>query len=544
MKRYIEQPENKNFDVVIVGGGISGACVAYEAASRGLSVALFEKSDFGGATSAATSKLIHGGLRYLSYFELGLVRESLRERRILENIAPNFVFPLPFLIPTYKGGVSSNRWVLKLGMILYDLLSFDKGHTRDKSKKLPVHHSLSRKEIVEISPLLDKKDLSGGHVYYDCQSFSPERLTLAFIKSAVAQGARVSNYTEVTDFLRSPDGRIVGIYAKDRLTGRNSVVRGSLVINSGGPWAGTLLDKASGKKSPHSIRMSEGIHIIVPSITKEHALVLQTPARRHFFLIPWRGKSLIGTTDKDYKGNPDEYHVTRESIQEFIAEINATFGQEVIRYQDIIHAYGGLRPLTDTHTESSYSTSRRYEIFDGASEGLPGLITVEGGKYTTSRNLAASVLKVIEQNLDRTLPRSMTGKRPLFGSEMHSLDDFTEGAIRNNPDFLSQTIRYLVRAYGTEYSRILDLAREVPALAETVNPDGEILAEVLFAVREEMAVSLFDVLTHRTGLGTLGLPEAPLLGEIAGVMARELKWDQAKTAEEIESVRRRLGMPV
>lgn len=542
MKRYIEHPEVRSFDLIVVGGGISGACVAYEAASRGLRVALFEKSDFGGATSAATSKLIHGGLRYLSYLEFALVRESLRERRILEDIAPNFVYPLPFLIPAYPG-LSSNRWVLKLGMILYDLLSLDKGHTRDPSKKLATHHSLSKEEVVRIAPLLDNPKLKGGHVYYDCQSLFPERLTLAFIKSAVACGARVSNYAEVQDFIHGTDGRIAGIIAKDRLTGKTTAVRGSVVVNSGGPWAGTLLDTAAGKKSEHGIKMSEGIHIIVPSLTKDHALVLQTPAKRHFFIIPWRGKSLIGTTDKEYKGNPDEYRVTRASIEEFLTEINGTFGKEVIRYQDIIHAYGGLRPLTDTHTEGTYSSSRRYEIFDGEEEGTPGLITVEGGKYTTSRNLAESVLAVVDKHLDRTLQPSQTRVRPLYGSEMKDLGTFLQGAIKNNPDFTAGTITYLVHCYGTDYTRVLDIARESPNLARPMNPDGEILAEVIHAIREEMAITLLDIVTRRTGFATMGLPEDGLFREIAAVAAKELRWDQAKTTAEMEEVRRRLAIP-
>ncbi|MCE9596731.1 MAG: glycerol-3-phosphate dehydrogenase/oxidase [Spirochaetia bacterium] len=542
MKRYIEHPEVRSFDVIVVGGGISGACVAYEAASRGLRVALFEKSDFGGATSAATSKLIHGGLRYLSYFELGLVRESLRERRILEDIAPNFVYPLPFLIPAYPG-ISSNRWVLKLGMILYDMLSLDKGYTRDRSKKLPHHHSLSREEVVKIAPILDNAKLKGGHVYYDCQSLFPERLTLAFIKSAVACGARVSNYAEVKEFVHGTDGQIAGVVAQDRLTGKSTVVRGSLVINSGGPWAGKLLDAAAGKQSEHGIRMSEGIHILVPPITKDHALVLQTPAKRHFFAIPWRGKSLIGTTDKEYKGNPDEYRVSRASIEEFLTEINATFGKEVVRYKDIIHVYGGLRPLTDTHTESTYSSSRRYEIFDGAEEGMAGLITVEGGKYTTSRNLAESVMKVAEKHLECSLPASRTRLRPLYGSEMKDLDVFMRGAIQNNPDFTAGTITYLVHSYGTDYTRVLDIARETPALASPKNPDGEILAEVVFAIREEMAVTLLDIVTRRTAFATMGLPEDGLLREIASVAAKELKWSQEKSAAELELVQRRLAIP-
>ncbi|HMY46011.1 MAG TPA: FAD-dependent oxidoreductase, partial [Leptospiraceae bacterium] len=236
MIRYIEHPTSEEFDLAVIGGGISGACVAYEAASRGLSVALFEKNDFGGATSSATSKLIHGGLRYLNYFEFGLVRESLRERRILEDIAPNLVYPLPFLIPNYRG-VTTNRWVLKAGMILYDLLSFDRGWTVHESKRLPYHHTIDAQAARKIAPLLPEEKLTGAHIYYDCQSIFPERLTLSFLKSAEAHGAKLSNYSAATAFGRSEQGRITSISVRDVLNGKETQVRSKLVINSAGPWA-------------------------------------------------------------------------------------------------------------------------------------------------------------------------------------------------------------------------------------------------------------------------------------------------------------------
>jgi len=204
VKRFIESYDGQPFDLIVVGGGITGACVAYDAAGRGLKVALLEKKDFGWATSAATSKLIHGGLRYLANLEIGLVRESLRERRILENIAPNFVYPLPFLVPTYEGR-KSNKWLIETGMILYDILSFDKGKTWDKAKKIPGHQSLSREEALREEPNLREEGLTGAAVYYDCQSICPERLTLAFVKSAEKSGAQVANRAEVTGFLHGKD---------------------------------------------------------------------------------------------------------------------------------------------------------------------------------------------------------------------------------------------------------------------------------------------------------------------------------------------------
>ncbi|MCB1139364.1 MAG: glycerol-3-phosphate dehydrogenase/oxidase [Leptospiraceae bacterium] len=543
MERYIEKisNESEDFDVVVIGGGISGACVAYEASSRGLSVALFEKSDFGGATSAATSKLIHGGLRYLNYLEFGLVRESLRERRILEDIAPNLVYPLPFLIPNY-GSLKSNKWIIKAGMILYDMLSFDKGHTRHSSKKLPHHRSLKKAQVLDIAPDLPPDGLTGGAVYYDCQSLAPERLTLAFLKSAVEAGAKASNYSEAVH-LEKEDGRFRVAVIKDLVSGEEKRVRARLFVNSGGPWAERIIKKLSGKETSHSVRMSEGIHIIGPRLTQDHALVLLTPGGRHFFAIPWRGYSLYGTTDKDYQGSPDDYRVSAESIDEFIEEINGSFGKTMVSRENIVHAYGGLRPLTDTHTESSYKSSRKYEIIDGEDEGLPGLLTVEGGKYTTSRNLAESTIKVIAKKLGRKVSRSRTANVPLKGCDIPGLTDFLASRKEVYPEFEASTLHTLATLYGTEMEDVVSIAREKPEWARPLNDDGEILAQVVFAVRQEMAVHLLDVLQRRTGLGTLGLPSQENLDRIAGAMQTELGWSEERRKTEIEKARERLKLP-
>lgn len=542
MERYIEKAgRDEAFDVVVIGGGITGACVAYESASRGLKTALFEKGDFGAATSAATSKLIHGGLRYLNYFEFRLVRQSLRERRILEDIAPNFVYPLPFLIPNYDS-LKSNKWLIKAGMILYDILSFDKGWTEHRSKRIPYHHSVTAEEVLKIAPALRSGKLTGGSVYYDCQSVFPERLTLAFIKSAVASGARVSNYAEVNGFEK--DGtRLSAVRVKDRETGNEKTIRGSLFVNSGGPWAGRLLEEMYGRPTAHAVKMSEGIHIITPDLGADHALVLLTPQGRHFFVIPWRGHSLIGTTDKEYKGSPDEYRVSAESIGEFIKEINGAFGREVVRYEDVIYAYGGLRPLTDTHTKGTYSSSRRHEIIDGAREGMEGLITVEGGKYTTSRDLGESVMKIVSQRLGKALPKTMTDKTPLKGCDIESLSEFTQNEIKLHPDFDRGTIVSLASSYGTEIEDVIGIAEKDPQMRAVLNDSGEILAQAVHAVRFEMARHLSDVMLRRTGLGTLGCPPDDILLRVGRAVGKELGWTEDTIRRECGEVKDLLSVP-
>ncbi|MFW5861852.1 MAG: FAD-dependent oxidoreductase [Spirochaetota bacterium] len=542
MKRFIENYDGKEFDIVIVGGGISGAAVAHDAASRGLSVALVEKMDFGGGTSAATSKLIHGGLRYLNNLEFGLVRESLKERRRLENIAPNLVYPFPFMIPNYHR-LLNNRWVIKAGMILYDILSFDKGWTWDKAKKIPMHFSISRKEALESEPNLNGEGLSAATVYYDCQSISPERLTLAFIKSAVHNGAQVSNYAEVKAFIKGAGNSVKGVKVYDRLKNREIDVKGRLTINCGGPWADIVLSLAGEGESDHSIRRSEGIHLVTRPVVNKYAVALMTEKGRHFFLIPWRGFTLIGTTDKEYEGNPDQYHVTKESVDDFLVEINKTFGGDPITYDDIRFVYGGLRPLVEDQVEGTYESSRRYEIFDNKKDGFDGLITVEGGKYTTSRNLAESVVNRVGKKLGMKLPKSETDKNYLYGCEITDLVAFFETVNIKRDSFDQKTLDYLARYYGTEYDDILRIAGEDSDLAVPVTPDGEILAEVLFAVRNEMAVTLNDVLFRRTGIGTIGHPGKDVLRRAAELAGKELGWSGDEIKKQIELAEKEFELP-
>ncbi len=547
MKRFSKKNADVEYDLIVVGGGITGAAVAYEAVRAGLRTILFEKDDFGWATSAATSKLIHGGLRYLKTMEFGLVRESLRERRILEDIAPNFVNPLQFIVPHYS---RAEQWMLKAGLTLYDLLGFDNRWAVHTSKRIREHRGLSVREVNELAPVLPDQNLVGGALYYDCQSIFPERLTLAFIKSAAAGGARVANYARVIDFLRetSPgqNTRLTGVRVRDVETGDEYPVRGKLILNSGGPWAEMLLDLAgSANKASGHLRMSEGIHLLVPKIMeKEMALVLLTPAGRHFFVIPWRGHSLIGTTDKPYEGDPDDYRVTRASIEEFLGEINGTFrGKTDLKYEDVVFAYGGLRPLTDSQTESTYTSSRKYEIYDGAERGIEGLLTVEGGKYTTSRNLGVSVIKRVGKKLGLRLEPDNTARLPLTGCEIPHMDLFLQKIRDEYPGWPERTLETIGRYYGTEYREVLELARDDASLREPLNGDGEILAQAVFAIRHEMANTLEDILTRRTGFGTLGLPDEKVLEKIATVAARELGWDDNRRREEMVAVRNILRLP-
>jgi glycerol-3-phosphate dehydrogenase len=535
LERYIEEHTENKFDLIIVGGGITGAAVAYIAAALGLSVALFEKKDYGGATSAATSKLIHGGLRYLANMEFKLVRESLRERRILGNIAPNFVYPLPFLLPNYKKW-KGNIWKILTGMVLYDILSYDKKYTWDKSKRLPNHKTISYSKTIELEPNLKKSKLRNSFMFFDYQSIFPERLTLAFIKSAAEYGAKVSNYAPVEAFKYDNNNRITGVEVKDLLSGETKTVYADLIINCGGTWADKILNLAAKKDSPsHKVKRSEGIHIITNKIASDHVVSLQKNDGGHLMIMPWRNHSLIGTTDREYNGDPDEYIVSKESLYEVIQAVNDNFGKS-ISPSDIKHAYGGLRPLVDDQTKGSYQTSRKYEVYDNAVDGINAMITVEGGKFTTSRSLASEVLNMVSKKLNKSLSEPLSDNLYLSGCEIRDMNQFMIKQHLNYTDFGKPTIEYISRNYGTDSKVVFQIARDNPQYAEVISHDGEILAEVVYAIKYESAKTLKDIMLRRTGIGTLGNPGKDILDKIIKIAAKMLNWDNARIEEETESM--------
>jgi len=548
MKRDLPQMAQETFDLVIIGGGISGASIAWDATLRGLKVALLEKDDFAHATTAGSSKLIHGGLRYLVNGELGLVRESLRERRIWETIAPHMVDPLPFLIPTYGRGMQSG-FVLSVGLTFYDLLSFDRNWLNDEDKKLPGYKSLSKEEALAIMPSLKKEGLTGAKIYYDCQMFAPERLCLEFILGATDKGARAANYAKVTDFIRHDD-IVEGVVVEDRLTGETHNIRANLVINASGPWADKVMGLADETPSRGLIR-SKGIHIITRELSGKTALAVQSAIGGHFFVIPWRGHTIFGTTDTIFKGNPDALGVSEEDIASFLTVVNDGLPGLNLTREDVVHHYAGLRPLVDTNPNDgeeteSYNVSRAAEVADHAKlDGIEGFISALGGKWTTSRHLAEQVVTMAFKKLGRDAPKSPTATTPLYGGDIKIFRKFLEQAQKNHPDIDPAIIENLARFHGSRLEDILtsDNANKhnAAALLEPLSDTRkDIGAQIIHSVRNEMAITLSDMLFRRSGIATLGHPGTELLGKAADLMAEELDWDISERAIQIEAVKRRL----
>jgi glycerol-3-phosphate dehydrogenase len=538
MKRNVKKAETKLFDLIIIGGGISGACVAWDAALRGLTCLLLEKKDFGHATSSATSKLVHGGLRYLKNFELSLVRESLSERRFFEVIAPHLVHPIPFIVPTYGHGMDS-RLPLMAALTVYDVLGYDKKDLDDPEKRIPNHTFISKEKALELEPGISPEGLSGAAVYYDCQMPNPDRLTLEFILSAHEYGAEVLNYFEVVDFLIT-DKRVMGVVATDTLTGTSHTFKGKVTVNVSGPWADLTLARLKGHKAEKHLVRSKGIHLVTRSLTKRHAVVLKTPSDRHFFIIPWRGCSLIGTTDTKFVGDPDKFKVTEKDITDLIAEANASYPGGNLSREDVYYFYGGLRPLVDTDTEVEvYDASRRYEITDHAkTDGFEGLLTVLGGKYTTSRRLASQIVDLVYAKLNVKSPECMTDSTQLMGGHTGNLKRFIDNSRRKCGDKVdAELTRHLIMMYGSEAKKILAKIKDNPELGKRIAPNqADVWVEIDHAIDHEMAMRLDDLIYRRTPLGTLGRLPDDVLAAVAVFAAERLGWSRERIQEETAMV--------
>jgi len=534
MRRDLNRLSNEIFDLLVIGGGVTGACVARDASLRGLKVALIEKNDFAHATSAHNSKLIHGGLRYLRNFELGLVRESLRERRIWQRTAPHLVQPLPFLIPLYNAGFKS-RATLAAGLSLYDVLSYDRGWLGDPDQRLPGHAFLNAKEAVAREPSLEGAGFEGSFLYYDAQMYAPERLALECIIDAVAHGAATANHV-ASDGLLIRNGVVEGAKAHDLVCDSHFDIRAKVTLLAAGPWADIFISQALGKPAAQKLLRAKGIHLIVPSMTKQDALTVAAGGG-HFFVLPWRGHSLLGTTDTAFRSKPDDVGVTESDIDDFLGFINANLPSAHLSRADVQHWYAGLRPLVDDGSGDTYDASRRAELVDHSKhDGLNGLFSAIGGKWTTSRDLAEKTVNTLVAQLGLAVKPCATANSPTPGGNIARFAAF-KAQMEADHDPVPN-IDHLARLYGTRVREVLALVGNRPELREPLSESGDIGAQVLFAIREEAALTMDDVVMRRTGIGQLGNPGMDRLRRVADLMASELGWDEARKQSELAAVQR------
>ena len=520
------QIERRQFDLIIIGAGINGAGIARDAAMRGLRVLLLDKGDVASGTTSYSTRLIHGGLRYLEHAEVGLVRESLRERERLLRIAPHLVRPLSFLLPLYDDSRRGPR-LIRLGMLTYDLLSFD--------KSLPWHHMLSRDQMLEREPGLNPDGLRGGVTYADCQVTFPERLTLENALSAVDHGATLLTYAHVDALLRS-NGRIQGVEFRDLPSGRSYVARAPSTINVAGPWVDDVLGEP-----PHErmIGGTKGTHIVVGPFdgAPSSALYVEASADgRPYFVVPWNGQFLIGTTDLPHEGDLDQVAPSEEEIGYLISETNRALPNAGLTRADVRYAYAGVRPLPATSADNTSNITRRHIIHDHA-PSLEGLISIIGGKITTYRNLAEETVDLAFRKLGRISPRCITGETPLPGAAGVDWPGFAE-TFHDASALPSQTADRLLQVYGVAAWEILDVAKESPELLQPFDPfSGAIGAELIYALERESARTVGDVLLRRTMVG-LG-PDAGLWAaeQAVKIAMRFMGWSPEHAAHELRDYR-------
>ena len=516
-------------DVVVIGGGMAGAGIARDLALRGVSVALFEKGDFASGTSSKSSKLIHGGLRYLELGDFKLVRESLRERKTLERVAPHLVRPLPFLVPVYKGS-RRGLVLVRLGMWLYDLLTPGKATER--------YRVLRAVDTLALEPNIRAEDLKGAGYYFDDLLLYPERMCLENILSAARHGARTFNYCQVEEFLKGARG-LDGVRVRDLLTDQVFDVRASVVINASGPWVDRVRELAGlTQATPKVVRTTKGIHCLLPRLTERAVYLSSDSDERMIFVIPWRDFSLVGTTDTDFDGDPDRLWATRDEVEYLLGAVRRVLPDPRVSIEHVAYTYAGVRPLAFEEGAAASKVSRDHRVVLEGNEGR--LMSVTGTKLTCFRSLAEEVGDLVAARLHRRQP-SVSARLSLDGLDEDVaklearawLDVSAEMAATGLP---RDTLQILVDTYGRGYTRVLELAKKVPDGAERLCPSNpEIVAQLHQAVREEMAVSLQDFLIRRTAIGQSSCQGLDCAESIGRRMAEVAGWSSRRLGAELEA---------
>jgi len=516
----IAKLQTGNTDLIVIGGGITGAGIALDAASRGLKVVLLEKGDFASGTSSKSTKLIHGGLRYLKQFDFWLVKEVGSERAIVHKLAPHLVLPEKMLLPLIEGG-SYGKWLTSIGLKVYDILAQVGG---DDKRRM-----LEKKEAMELEPLLPKKGLKGAGYYAEYRT-DDSRLTIENLKTALQYGARALNYAEVTDFVYTPEGKVCGVVVQDQISGETFEIRSSYVISAAGPWVDELRSINRSKKGKR-LHLTKGVHLVFPheKLPVKQSVYFDVPDGRMIFAIP-RGKiTYVGTTDTNYNSDKDEVHTDFADAIYLISAVNNMFPDIELEMSDIISSWAGLRPLIHEEGKSASELSRKDEIFTSDS----GLISIAGGKLTGYRKMAERVVdrivsQIEEEEEGREVSDCKTEEIPLCGSDFKKFKQVQKYMARvesklEGDGFGAYDAWYLVTNYGKQTELILENFRGL----SDADPFWRMLkAELLFALEHEMVHNPMDFLIRRTGRLYFDIESVrEHLEQVADVCAQELKAD-------------------
>ena len=529
LRRNPTDIENQIFDVIVIGAGINGAGIARDAAMRGLKVLLIDKGDLAAGTTSWSTRLIHGGLRYLEHGEIGLVRESLRERERLLRIAPHLVKPLPMLIPIYEQA-RRGKLTIRAGMIAYDLLSFDKSLSR--------HRMLSREEALLRAPGLNREGLRGAAIYYDAQIEYAERLVLENALSASQHGAVILTYARVDKFIVE-DNDVRGVEFTNVLCNTAHAARALVTVNASGPWVDEVLTGTS-RRADRLICGTKGSHLVVGEFSGAPADALYVEAQedgRPFFIIPWNGVYLIGTTDLPYSGNLDELEADEAEIHYLLNETNRVIPQAQLNRDAILYTYSGVRPLPCRSHRDPKSITRRHFIHDH-SPALRGFISIVGGKLTTYRNLSEQTTDLLFKKLGRISPICATAVEPLPGAAVDDEAAFV-GQLKESSELPEAVIERLLRIYGTRAKDVLKIAASDAELRKPFSAlTGAIGAEIIFSFRDEMAQTLTDCLSRRTMVGINEAAGLDAVEAAAGIAQKYLSWEDNRVAQEIAMYRK------
>jgi len=518
--------ERDSFDLVVVGGGITGAGVALDAASRGYSVALVEKSDFAAGTSSRSSKLIHGGLRYLQNFDLGLVREALLERALLVKLAPHLVTPLPFVVPTF-GGKRPDR-MLGVGLNMYDVMSWRRGRDEAEDWSPDRHRTIDGGEVLELIPALAEREPTAGYLFYDCQT-DDVRLVMTVLGEAERFGAVLANRCEVTGLVERA-GRAAGVLVRDALGGGEFELAAQNVVNATGVWADRLRpQELYTEEEVPIIRPSRGTHVTLPRelVDLRAGAIVPAGSGRTVFVLPWLGRTLVGTTDNDYEGSVEHVPPADDDVAYLLDAVNTFFGTE-LGPGDLTGAYAGVRPLISTgDPKKSVDISRKAELYETSS----GLVTITGGKLTTWRRMAKLAVDRIVEREGREAPcrtNEIQLGMPVDPSELPDAAGVDE-----------ESRAHLAARYGHAANLVMRLAAADPTLAVRITPDlPDIAAEAAFSTEHEQSATIADVLLRRTRLGLLNArrlcePGAESVLAVARAMGGQLGWDEARVEREM-----------
>ena len=553
MRRDLAALARTEFDLIVIGGGMFGAAAALDAAQRGLTVALVDRADFAGATSAHSFKMIHGGIRYLQHADVRRVRHSARARATFLRVAPHLVKPLPIVVPTYGRGMKG-RAVLRAGMAAYDMLTFDRNRGIDNpAGRIPNGTTLGRAEVLRRYPGLDPVGLTGAGVFCDGQMHNPPRLVLAFVQSAVAAGAVCANYVEVTGLIQRA-GHVTGVVARDVARGDRLEIRGRFVLNAAGPYAERLLTGSLGQGLSRPTPFSRDAYFIVrrPLIEGDHALTVPSMTSdpdaivsrggRHLFMAPWHGSTLVGVWHKVYQGHPDAYEISEAELEAWTGEINLAYGGLDLTPDDVSLAVAGLIPFGENDPNAAHlKFAHRSRLVDHAAErGLAGLLTLIGARYTTGPVEAADAVELISSRLGRTTAPTRLEVTPVRGGAIGDFEALVREVAAAATAIGPQSIRALVHNHGTAAMDLLDMVRRRPEWAQTLGDSRVLAVEVAHAAQHEMALTLADAVFRRTDLCTVGHPGEAALRAAAQVMATCQGWADGRRDAELSDVRRRL----